>query len=572
MAILLFFMTVSLLGTFFLVQSMSQKIMTSEKEGKLLLAANLLDFQLGERDYEDILIKNGVGNATREEKIAALNRELSAIGDSMTAIYPDMGVGYYSLELDAILTYAPSAQYKDTIGKPIAEDHPGRIVMATNQALVRTGSMVRGNIMNAMHPIPKAGGDLGEVIESINAMAADILRAEEDHKALLLAEASNLAQRDFLSRMSHEIRTPMNGVLGMTQLAQSAQTEEQRMAYLGKIHASASLLLRIINDILDVSRIEAGKMEIEAHPFKLTEIIENICDLMAPRVDEKGLSLTVLVEKSVPEMLVGDSLRISQILFNIIGNAVKFTMEGSIKLRVYTLAMPEDMLHLHFSVTDTGIGMDSQQQAEVFKSFTQADSSTARKFGGSGLGLSISKALIELMGGEIGVKSQKDVGSEFFFYVLTAGYEGDEQQDADEDLSPMLNQRYENYTLLLVEDVEINQEIAKAILENMGFAVDIASNGREGIDAFVAKGYDLIFMDIRMPVMDGIEATREIRRIERERAEAGAAFSRIPIIAMTANAMQEDRDATKDAGMDAHIAKPIDMDEISLVLYKTLIK
>ena len=646
MSILIFFMTVSLLGSFFVVRTMSQNIMTSEKANKLLLTASLLDFQLGNRSYEDILVENRMENASKEDKIATLYTELSAFGDTMTDLYPDLGVGYYSLELDAIITYAPSALYKNTIGVPIGEDHPGRIVMQTNEAMVRTGSMVRGDIMNAMHPIvrdgqvigyawanelassieteyrtistsiliimlviylisvsvaivlsrrsmrdiksivngvrllrsdmsrtlPKASGDLGEVVESINMMAADVLKAEEDHKALMLAEASNLAQRDFLSRMSHEIRTPMNGVLGMTHLAQNAESELQRLEYLGKIHTSASLLLGIIDDILDISKIEAGKMKIEAYPFKFMETIYNIRDLMMPRVNEKNLEFFISVEENVPEMIVGDSLRISQTLFNIIGNAVKFTSAGSVELRVSAQEMSDNMLGLHFSVRDTGIGMDSEQQKNVFKSFTQADSSTARMFGGSGLGLSISKSLIELMGGEITVKSEFGRGSEFMFSILAESYDGVEQQETNDEYFDADNQKYDGFRLLLVEDNEINQEIAKAILENKGFAVDIANNGKEAIDAFKSKHYDLIFMDIRMPVMDGIESTQGIRKIECENAENGMEPIHVPIIAMTANAMEEDRNATHDAGMNGHLAKPIDLDELSQVLYKALIQ
>ena len=644
--IMLFFMTVSLLGTLFVVNSTSQKIMSSEKAHKLLLAASLLDFHLGDRSYDDILAENGALNATREEKIAVLSRELSSLGDRVTELYPDMGIGYYSLELDAILTYAPSELYSGTIGTPIGAEHPGRTVMANNESMVRTGSMVRGNIMNAMHPIardgkvigyawanelassieteyrttlstiltfmliiyvfsigmtivlsrrsmrdidnivkgvrllrtdlsakiPKAGGDLGEVVDNINAMAADILKAEEDHKALALAEASNLAQRDFLSRMSHEIRTPMNGVLGMTKLARDAKTEEQRLEYLGKIHASASLLLGIINDILDVSRIEAGKMEIEERPFRLGDIIDNICDLVAPHVDEKNLKLIITVEDSVPEMIVSDSLRISQTLFNIIGNAIKFTLEGSVELCVAASSVGEDKLRLDFSILDTGIGMNEEQQNSVFNSFTQADSSTARKFGGSGLGLSISKALVELMGGKIGVRSILGKGSEFYFNIVVGKFEGAEQQESNDDLAIASAQKYDGYTLLVVEDNEINQEIAKAVLEEMGFKVDLADNGMEGIEAYTSGNYDLIFMDIRMPVMDGIEAARAIREIELSNAKAGLPLERIPIIAMTANAMQEDKDATREAGMDGHISKPIDLDEICLSLYRMLKK
>ena len=646
MAILIFFMTVTLAGSFLVVRNFSQNIMSSEKANKLQLVAALLDFQLGDRDYDSILREQGMENASREEKIAALNVTLSAFGDVMTARYPDMGVGYYSLELDAILTYAPSELYASTIGVAIGADHPGRIVMQNNEAMVRTGTMVRGNIMNAMQPIarngkvigyawaneltsgieteyrktsnsiliimliiyivsvgmavvmskrsmrdihnivkgvrllrsdmsqtlPKASGDLGEVVDNINAMAADVLEAEESKKALLLAEASNVAQRDFLSRMSHEIRTPMNGVLGMTHLAQNATSEEQRMEYLGKIHASASLLLGIINDILDISKIEAGKMKIEEQPFKILDTVDNIRDLMTPLVDEKNLEFIIDVDASVPAFVVGDSLRVSQMLFNIVGNAVKFTLDGYVKLSVSAVAMPEDKIDLRFSVMDTGIGMSEEQLQNVFKSFAQADSSTARKFGGSGLGLSISLALVELMGGKISATSAQQKGSEFVFNVIVGSYSGGGEVLDNDDFGET-PQNYDGYELLVVEDNEINQEIAKAVLEGMGFAVDIANNGKEAVEAFCAKKYDLIFMDIRMPIMDGIEATREIRAIERQGVEAGTGYySHVPIVAMTANAMKEDMDATQEVGMDRHISKPIIIEEINRVLHEQLRK
>ena len=642
--IFLLLMTVSLLATIFIVQHVSQQIISSEKANKLLEAASLLDFHLGEKTYEDILAEHGAEDGTREEKIALLNRELSAVGDFMTTRYPDQGIGYYSLELDAILTYAPSEQYKATIGQSIAPDHPGRIAMANNEPLVRTGTMVRGNIMNAMCPIardgkvigyawaneltssieteyrsttasilivmialylfsiamaitlarlsmrdidsivkgvrslrsnlndviplPKSGGDLAEIVQSINTMAADISKAEEDHKALLLAEASNLAQRDFLARMSHELRTPMNGVLGMTKLAQSAKTDSERLEYLAKIHASASLLLGIINDILDISKIEANKMEIERRPFKIMDIIENIRDLLTPRALEKHLQFDITVDPSVPKSVAGDSLRLSQVLFNIVGNAIKFTQEGSVSLHVFGEELQDNKIKLSFSVRDAGIGMDEAQLSRVFKAFTQADSSTARKFGGSGLGLSISKALTELMGGELHATSEKNVGSEFALYVIVERVSDTEENELNEEQSDVFIQNYTGFHLLLVEDNPLNQEIGKAVLEEMGFKVTLADNGEEGVKAFKAARYDLIFMDIRMPVMDGLEATRAIRAIERERAEP----SRIPIIAMTANVMASDKEATHLAGMDDHVSKPLDIDEIRLALYKALIK
>jgi signal transduction histidine kinase len=623
--------------------------MTEEKSEKLMAFAAFLDVDLGDRSYAGILAAHGAAGASREEKIAVLNGELMGITDEVAAAYPGLGVGFYSLELDAILTYGPSSEYQQTVGTSIARDHPGREVMATNRAAVKRGTMVRGDIMNAMRPVERngevigyiwaneltteiekefsritngiltliffvyiisvcasivlfrrtmrdignvikgvrelrydltktlteTGGDLGEVVVNINAMAADILKANEERKARLMAEAANRAQKEFLARMSHEIRTPMNGVIGMTLLAKTAPTERQRMEYIDKIRLSASLLLGIINDILDFSKIEAGKMEIENAPFRVAEIVENVRDLIRPKADEKQLRLNISVGESVPAMMNGDGLRLSQILLNLLGNAVKFTPQGDITLSIEAAPAEDGMLRLCCAVRDTGIGMNAEQLANVLKPFTQADSSTARKFGGTGLGLSISKALVELMGGHLTVTSTPGAGSEFSFFVVFAPYDGGaaaEKTVADEEAA---HRRYDGYSLLIVEDNEINQVIAETLLSEMGFSVDIAENGRHGVDAFSRKAYDLIFMDIRMPVMDGLAAAREIRRREAEQALAGAdsvRAPRVPIIAMTANAMREDRELSREAGMDGHISKHIDIAEIRSVLHNFLVK
>ncbi|MDR1574229.1 MAG: response regulator [Clostridiales Family XIII bacterium] len=648
-ALLLLFVTISLGASWFTVHYTSKTIMTEEKGEKLMAFTAFLDIDLGERDYEDILAARGALNASREEKIAILNEELRGITDEVAAAYPGVGVGYYSRELDAILTYGPSAEYQQSVGLSIAADHPGRVVMETNRAVVKVGSMVRGNIMNAMRPLERngevigyiwsneltseiekqftgitngillllflfyivslcaavalsrrtmrdinhvvkgvremrydltktltgTGGDLGEVVDSINAMAADILKANEERKSLLIAEAANQAQRDFLARMSHEIRTPMNGVIGMTLLAKTAPTEEQRMEYIDKIHLSASLLLGIINDILDFSKIEAGKMEIENAPFHIGKIVQNVCDLIKPKADEKGLRLDVFMDASVPEMMNGDGLRLSQILLNLLGNAVKFTAQGSVTLELKAEPAADGMFRVHCAVRDTGIGMTDRQISNIFKPFTQADSSTARKFGGTGLGLSISKALVGLMGGDLSITSTPDVGSAFLFSVVLAPHAGSDAETEKLSGDEIANQRYDGYSLLVVEDNEINQVVAETLLSEMGFAVDIAEDGRQGVDAFLRKAYDLIFMDIRMPVMDGLSAAREIRLAEADRASSGANDARpshVPIIAMTANAMREDRELSYEAGMDGHISKPIDTEEIRSVLYGILIK
>ena len=642
--ILVLCITLSFFSFWFSMRYLSDGITKSQREEKLFFAAGMLDFALGDRTYDSILYEYDMQDASKEAQIALLNRVLAKSCDEIAALHPGLGIGYYSRKLDAILTYAPSAEYGSSVGASLAENHPGRLVMLNNEKMVRVGTMVRGNIMNAMHPIVRHGavigyawanelsaqinsqflafsnqvllfmgffyifalfvavalsqrslrsltniiagvstlrsdlsyrlptgeGELGDLTDSINAMAEDIAKAQEERKALLLAEAANVAQRDFIARMSHELRTPMNGVLGMTQLAQTAPTEEARLNYLSKIHSSASILLGIINDILDFSKIEAGKMTLDIHPFSLPEMVLTIQDLIAPRLEAKNLSLVVSIDKSIPQMAEGDGLRLSQILLNLLGNAAKFTLEGSVTLSLRASLLEDDRLRLYGEVRDTGIGMDAQQLASVFSPFVQADSSTARRFGGTGLGLSITKAMIDLMNGEISVESEIGKGSAFSFFVELSQYHG-EPPAAFTEQKIYLNQRYDGYHSLVVEDNEINQEIAKAFLTDMGFTVEIAGNGEEAITAFTQHAYDLIFMDIRMPVMDGLTATRKIRSLEKKMSKAKGVSLRIPIVAMTANAMQEDRKASQVAGMDSHISKPIDMNEVRQVLYSLLI-
>jgi signal transduction histidine kinase/ActR/RegA family two-component response regulator len=638
-------MTLSLISSWFTVNYTTDTIMTGEKEKKLMAFASFLDKYLGDRSYDDILAEHGATDAPREEQIAVLNDTLKVITDEVAASAEGLGIGYYSRDLDAIITYGPSSEYQDTVGTPIAKDHPGRIVMETGRAAVKKGTMVRGDIMNAMLPIKRGGrvigyiwanelttkiekdfdritggillltfifyiisvfaavilfrrtmrdisnivkgvremrydltkklggtgGDMGEVVDSINAMADGILKAEKEHEALVMAEAANKAQKDFLARMSHEIRTPMNGVIGMTILAKSAPTEEQRLEYIDKIQLSASLLLGIINDILDFSKIEAGKMQVENAPFHTARVIDTVRDIIKPKADEKDLDLVISVGESVPDAMKGDGMRLSQILLNLLGNAIKFTQEGSVTLSMWAEPDDGDRLRLHCSVRDTGIGMNEEQLSNILKPFAQADSSTARKFGGTGLGLSISKALTELMGGSLSIKSESGKGSEFSFFIVVERYDDDDEQEqvADSDAE---SQRYDGYDLLIVEDNEINRIIADTVFSELGFSVDLAEDGQQGVEAFTGKRYDLILMDIRMPVMDGFEATKEIRRMEKEREASGEGAAPVPIIAMTANAMQEDRELSLSSGMDAHIAKPINIGEVKSVLYDVLIR
>ncbi len=636
--ILLLFMGIMLVTALVTTQSLSQTVMLQGKEDKLLGIAEYLVTRLEGQSFDDILAQEGALDLSQKEQLAVLNRALGAVTEEVASIYPGLGVGYYSRELDAILTYGPSSENGGNVGVAIGSEHPGRTVMEENQAMVKMGSMVRGKIMNAMYPIQHQGmvigytwanelttnieqefghitariiavstlffvvtisvavffsrrlmknvdtlvagikempfdltkrigpvsGELGEVAESLNLMAEHMEKTAKEHEARLLAEAANLAQRDFLARMSHELRTPMNGVLGMTRLAMQAETKEQSAHYLHKIQSSATLLLGIINDILDFSKIEAGKMELESHPFLLGEITDNIRELLEPRAAEKGLRFTVEVEESVPQWAVGDSVKLSQVLLNLAGNAVKFTKTGEVRLTVKAAPEEGGRIRLACAVSDTGIGMSPEQTALLFKPFSQADSSTVREFGGTGLGLSITKTFVEMMSGAITVTSQPGEGSIFAFFVLLEAYAPlvDSPEAGQPEEGPQI---YENLSVLLAEDNEINREIALAVLEEFGMKADCAENGEEAVRAFQEGRYDLIFMDIRMPLMDGLEATMCIRALEAERGSPS-----VPIIAMTANAMQVDRVASREAGMDGHISKPLDMAEIEGELRRVL--
>jgi signal transduction histidine kinase/CheY-like chemotaxis protein len=516
----------------------------NERTRKELLAATRRA-QASERSLDEAQRLAQIGSyevdlGTRDFRLSAMLIELleldqdggrPSVGDFLQRVHPEDRNGLADA-LDGGIEHGMQIDHRYRL---IRSDDSERVIHSLGNRVV---DPVNGTV--------KLSGTCQDITD--RARAAELIeRARDD-----AVEASR-RKSEFVAIMSHEIRTPLNGVLGMTDLLRDGELSAAQRQQADILWESATALLRIVNDVLDFSKVEAGEMAVEEVDFDLWGGVERVAAVLSSQAEQKGLSWDLEIDPAVPQWVRGDASRLRQILLNILSNAVKFTERGGVEMRV-AVAGPGELC---FQVIDTGIGVSADAQADIFHPYRQAEASTTRRFGGTGLGLSISRQLVELMHGRIEVESKLGEGSKFVVHLPLPAVEAKRQESRTRGITPPM--AAESSRALVVDDAPVNQLVASAMLKRLGYQTDLAGNGAEALAAVERVGYDVILMDCLMPVMDGYTATKKIRALS-------GANAQVPIVALTASAMIGDREKCLSSGMDDYLAKPLDHDRLADVL------